>query len=290
VGIFSPLQGAYGRGVDNYSRDSEEGIKKSVFIPLLHDARIIAITKRNIEQAFATTGIVPFNPRRVYSKLKPGSDNRIPFPTNPTLPSETFRTPKSSRDIRSHLQAANHLIDTGASVKKIKGILKSFSHAALFSMAEKEIREKVCDGLQQKKAYNTRADRKQLSKARILTGKELIALRKAREELDSRPKRPRQQKKRNTTPITLPSTPYPEPALQHKSRHVQIALPPEVIALSPIPASQETLEVVSDALSNPHQNTRPSRRRCSSDIPFQPLITRTHMPDRPLHMKLHSKH
>jgi len=290
VGIFGPLQNSYGREVDKYSRDSEEGIKKSVFIPLLHDAGITAITKRNIEQAFATTGIVPFNPRRVYGKLKPGNDNRNPLPTNVTFPSETFRTPKSSRDIRSQLHAANHLIDNGASVKKIKGILKSFSHAALFSMAEKEIREKVCYGLRQKKTYNTRADRKQLSKARLLTGKEVIALRKAREELDSRPKRPRQQKKKNTTPTTLPSTPHPELSLQHESRHVQLALTPEVIAISPISPSEEALEVVSDSLWKPRQNTRTSRRRRSSDTPFRPLIARTHIPDRPLHMKLRSKH
>jgi len=40
VGIFSPLQYAYGREVDKpeYSRDSEERINKSVFIPLLHNA------------------------------------------------------------------------------------------------------------------------------------------------------------------------------------------------------------------------------------------------------------
>jgi len=83
VGIFSPLQYAYGREVDKYSRDSEEGINKSVFIPLLHNARIMAITKRNIKQAFATTSIMTFNPWRVYSKLKLGNDNHNPFPTNP---------------------------------------------------------------------------------------------------------------------------------------------------------------------------------------------------------------
>jgi len=137
---------------------------------------------------------MPFNHQRVYTKLKPGNDNRNPFPTNPILASETFCTPKSSQDIRSQLHAANHFIDNGALVKRINGILKSFSHEALFSMAEQEIREKVCDGLQQKTTYNTRADRKQLSKARLLTGKELIALRKVPQELDSCPKRPRQPK------------------------------------------------------------------------------------------------
>jgi len=231
-----------------------------------------------------------FNPRRVYSKLKPGNDNHNPFPTNPTLPLQTFCTPKSSRDIRSQLHAANHLIHNGASVKKIKGILKSFSHAALFSIAEKEIREKVCDSLWQKKTYNTGADRKQLSKARLLTGKELIALSKAREELDSCPQRQQQQKKKYASPTTLPSTPHPELSPQLQSQHVQLALTPEVIAISLISPSQEALEVVSDLLWNPRQNTRSSRCHRSCDTPFRSLIARTHMPNRLLHIKLRSKY
>lgn len=75
IEIFSSLENTYGWEVDKYSRNSEERIKKSVFIPLLHDARIMAITKHNIEQGFATTGIMPFNSQRVYEKIKPGNDN-----------------------------------------------------------------------------------------------------------------------------------------------------------------------------------------------------------------------
>ena len=299
VGIFSPLQNFYGRQVDDYSRDTEEGIKKSVFIPLLHKARLEAISKHNNEQVFATTGIVPLNPRRVYTKLKPQSDNRNPLSsTSPSF--YTFRTPKTTRDIRSQLHAANTLIDKGgASVKKIKGILKTFSHAALFSMTEKEIREKVCEGLRKKKSYNTRPDRKHLSKARLLTGKELMALRKARDELDSRPKKTRRLKKTTTTPITLPTTPHPEretPIQQppytpnNHSRHVQIASLPKVIEFSEPSEASDDVATTSDALWNSPQNNRPScRRRRSSDTPFTPTITRYHMPYRPLHMKLRSK-
>jgi len=298
VGIFGPLQNFYGRQVDDYSCDTEEGIKKSVFIPLLHKARLDGITRRNIEQAFATTGIVPLNPRRVYSKLKPQTDNHNPLPsTSQSL--QIFRTPKTSRDIRSQLHAANNLIDKGVSIKKIKGILKTISHVALFSMAEKEIREKVCEGLRKKKSYTTRPDRKHLSKARVLTGNELMALRKAREELDSRPKKPRRQKKTTTTPITHPTTPLPElegfatqppytPDIP--PQHVHIASLPEVIEFSDPSESGDDGVTTSEALWNPRQNSRPGRRhRRSSDTPFTPTITRFHMPDRPLHMKLRSK-
>ena len=298
VGIFSLLQNFYGRQVDDYSRDTEEGIKKSVFIPLLHKARLEAISKHNIEQAFATTGIVPLNQRRVYTKLKPKSDNRNPLSsTSPSF--QTIRTPKSTRDIRSQLHAANTLIDKGASVKKIKGILKTFSHAALFSMAEKEIREKVCEGLRKKKSYNTRTDRKHLSKARLLTGKELMTLRKARDKLDSWPKKPRQLKKTTTTLITLPTTPHPEretPIQQpphtpnNHSCHVQIAFLPKDIEFSEPSKASNDVATTSDALWNSPQNNQPGcRRRHSSDTPFTPMITRYHMPDRPLHMKLRSK-
>ena len=95
VGIFGPLQNFYRHQVDDYSRNTEEGIKKSVFIPLLHKARLDGITRRNIEQAFATTGIVPLNPCQVYSKLKPLTDNRNPLPsTSPSI--QIFRTAKTS--------------------------------------------------------------------------------------------------------------------------------------------------------------------------------------------------
>jgi len=57
------LENLYGHQVDDYSRDTEEGIQKSVFILLLHNARLEAIDKHNIEQAFATTDIVPLNSR-----------------------------------------------------------------------------------------------------------------------------------------------------------------------------------------------------------------------------------
>lgn len=94
VGIFSPLQNFYGRQVDDYRRETEEGIKKSVFIPLLHKAKLEAITKHNIEQVFATTGIVPLNPRRVYTKLKPQNDNHNPLPsTSPSF--QSFSHPKN---------------------------------------------------------------------------------------------------------------------------------------------------------------------------------------------------
>lgn len=167
-------------------------------------------------------------------------------------------------------------------------------------MAEKEIREKVCEGLRKKKSYNTRPDRKSLSKARLLTGKELMALRKARDELDSQPKKPRRQKKTTTTPITLPTTSYPELAVHpiqpppqtpmDYSRRVHIASLPEVIEFSEPSGSETTEDVASDALWNSHQNNRATRRRRhSSDTNFTPTITRYHMPDRPLHMKLPSK-
>ncbi|PWW78416.1 DDE-domain-containing protein [Tuber magnatum] len=171
MGIFSPLQNFYGRQVDDYSRDTEESIKKSVSIPLLDKARLDAITKHNLEQAFATTGIALLNPRQVYTKLKPQNDNCNPLASTASS-FQTFRIPKTTRDIHSQLHATNNLIDKGASVK-IKGILKTFSHAALFSMTEKEIREKVCKGLRKKKSYTTCLDRKHLSKAHLLTGKEL---------------------------------------------------------------------------------------------------------------------
>ncbi|KAG0644293.1 hypothetical protein HOY80DRAFT_135151 [Tuber brumale] len=167
-------------------------------------------------------------------------------------------------------------------------------------MAEKEIREKVCEGLQKKKTYTTRPDRKQLSKARLLTGKELLTLRKAHEELDSRPKRIRQRNKTTTTPITLPSTPHPEleapaqppPHISKNYSRCTTTLASKAIepSDSESPVASSDVETTSNALWNSQQNKQPSRRRRrSSETPFTPTIARYHMPDRPLHMKLRHK-
>ncbi|KAG0137036.1 hypothetical protein HOY82DRAFT_651232 [Tuber indicum] len=191
---------------------------------------------------------------------------------------------------------ATTIIDHGVSVRKIKGILRTLSHAALVSMAEKEIAEKVCDDLRQKKNYNTKADRKQLSKARVLTGRELLTLRKAREELDSRPKKRKGQKKKNTTPITLPGTPLPEAQPPIPLTHAQNpSRDTETVSPSPTMASRNnyppstSARALPDGLWNPHQNTRNRRHRRSSSTISTPTIFRTHMPDRPLHMKLRSR-
>ena len=63
VGLFSPYQHFYGLGVDNYMRSGQNiaGIKKSIFIPFLTEARQATFTTHNIRQFFSSTGIYPLN-------------------------------------------------------------------------------------------------------------------------------------------------------------------------------------------------------------------------------------
>lgn len=61
VGLFSPLQKAYGKAVDNATRFSFFSIWKGNFLPLLVEARQVTYTKNNIATGWRSAGLIPFN-------------------------------------------------------------------------------------------------------------------------------------------------------------------------------------------------------------------------------------
>src|SRR5205807_6777940 len=69
VGLFGPLQHFYGKAADDYVRNSRSGILKGTFWGFYRDARVQAYTKLNIKNAFRATGIYPFNPNAVLTRL-----------------------------------------------------------------------------------------------------------------------------------------------------------------------------------------------------------------------------
>ena len=79
VGCFSPLKKAYGLQIDQLMRNYINHITKTDFLPAFRAAFDTAITPRNICGGFRGTGLVPFNPEPVISKL----DVRLATPTPP---------------------------------------------------------------------------------------------------------------------------------------------------------------------------------------------------------------
>ncbi|KAF8417292.1 hypothetical protein EV426DRAFT_711743 [Tirmania nivea] len=55
-------------GVEDHLRLTGEAITKRNFLPHFREARKAAYTSKNIKSAFETTGIHPFNPRRILGK------------------------------------------------------------------------------------------------------------------------------------------------------------------------------------------------------------------------------
>jgi DDE superfamily endonuclease len=80
VGCFAVLKRSYGRQIEGYMRNRVNYIDKPDFLHAYHTTRIEAMTLANVQSSFAATGIVPFDPERVLSKL------HTQFKT-PTLPS-----------------------------------------------------------------------------------------------------------------------------------------------------------------------------------------------------------
>lgn len=86
VGCFGPLKQSYGRQIENLLRTHITYISKLEFLSAFRTAFFSSITqkkKKNIQGGFSGTGLLPFNPERVLSKL----DVRLRTPTPPeTLP------------------------------------------------------------------------------------------------------------------------------------------------------------------------------------------------------------
>jgi len=91
VGLFSPLQKAYGKEVDRLTHFGNVAINKGNFLPILAKARTQAYTKDNILRAWRGSGLIPPNPRKVLTKLPTYRDAEkttksiSPPPIPPTL-------------------------------------------------------------------------------------------------------------------------------------------------------------------------------------------------------------
>jgi hypothetical protein len=69
VGYFTVLKRSYGSRVTGYTHLGINSIEKDDFIDIFPQARDDAFKSTIIYSAFAATGLVPFNPDRVLSKL-----------------------------------------------------------------------------------------------------------------------------------------------------------------------------------------------------------------------------
>lgn len=193
VGLFGSLQHFYGKAADNYIRNSHCGILKGTFWGFYRAARKQAYTKLNIKNAFRATGIYPFNPNAVLTRFpsikSPSSlsfldDKSTSLATDPIL-----RTPKTRRDLRYQTTAAIKLVSSKVPSTKADTIsfILRLSHLAEASYSRAEIEsieaQKLREAFAGKKAAKT--DRRVLSKARIITGADVVRLKKEQDDREA---------------------------------------------------------------------------------------------------------
>jgi hypothetical protein len=82
VGCFSVLKRLYGRQIETLIRNGVNHIDKQDFLKAYYTARTETMNQSNIQSSFAATGVVPYDPERVLSKL----NTQLRTPTPPPLP------------------------------------------------------------------------------------------------------------------------------------------------------------------------------------------------------------
>jgi hypothetical protein len=69
VGCFSVLKRLYGRLIEGYVRNGLNYIDRLDFLQAFYAVYRGSMSLANIQSSFAATGLVPYDPERVFSKL-----------------------------------------------------------------------------------------------------------------------------------------------------------------------------------------------------------------------------
>lgn len=176
VGLFGPLQKAYGKAVEDFYLTTNMGIGHSQFLPLYKKARTEAYTKANIQKAFQTTGIWPFNPRAV--KI-PGAERTqavITQQRNNSFPLDN--TPYTKCQLRALKHRTLEFVKT-ACPGELSDLVVKYHNAIEFHESVATLAQNDNDRLRQqlKVAKHTKKDQRAVAKgqARVITGEMVMA-------------------------------------------------------------------------------------------------------------------
>jgi hypothetical protein len=89
VSCFAVLKRLYGRQIEEYIRNGLNHIDKADFLTAYVIARNKSISTNTIRNGFLATGLIPFDPEQVLSRL----NTQLRTPTPPTDPPSTQRSP-----------------------------------------------------------------------------------------------------------------------------------------------------------------------------------------------------
>jgi hypothetical protein len=103
VGCFSPLKRLYGQRITNKVQKGINAIDKTEFLYIYATVHYQALSSSNIQSSFAETGLVPFSPERVLSKL------HIPPLSHSNQFFDAGRTPADINQFEAQKKRIQHL-------------------------------------------------------------------------------------------------------------------------------------------------------------------------------------
>jgi hypothetical protein len=179
VGCFSPLKTAYSKQIEHLVKNKIHHITKVEFLPAFKQAFDQAFTLSNIQGAFRGSGIFPFDPKAVLSRVGPAI--RTPSPELPTQPAWEPQTPSNAHEmelqtslvsskIASHQDSSPSHI-TQALQQIAKGAQQIAASAAIMALQIKELEQANIEARRRKVRTNkflSFEDRLSINKADVL--------------------------------------------------------------------------------------------------------------------------
>ena len=138
--IFSQLQTAYSKEASDFVHDTRTGIAKGTFWKFYHQAKKTSFTKANIKGAWRGTGIHPFNPDAVLTKL-PGYKRSAPLPSTTPRSFKFLKTPHNRRDLRQQTLDAIACVrsNSTSSTDTSIALLRRLAHQSEAAMTRADI-------------------------------------------------------------------------------------------------------------------------------------------------------
>ncbi len=188
VGCFGPLKASYGAQIEKQIRLGVHHITKNDFLYNYYPAHVKAMTEKNIKSGFVATGLVPFNPERVFSELNPIIRTPSPIPTQSSI--WESKTPQTAHEIKRQAKYIQEQRRRRTNLSRsptdqafqqlLKGFEKAVYEKAILATEVKELR--AVNKRQKQKRARRRTIIAEGGVLSISQGQDLVARREVQEQ------------------------------------------------------------------------------------------------------------